>query len=1288
MKGGLIKSIPSRVNQYSGCGNLNPTGPRSPKGMHYGFDHVQRSSLQRLYKLGCGLGLILGCGAGKPAMGQSIVPVEGTQVDQQSTEYRITGGQRSPDGLNLFHGFETFGLEQGERANFLVPAGVAHVLGRVRGGDASLINGQLQLMGSHADLFLLNPAGIIFGESATLALPGDFLATTAHEINFVGGIFPAVGTVDYVELVGEPIGLGFGANTEAVLINNGHLAVASEAGLSLIGNSVINTGSLAGSTVTLASVPDNGSHYIRLSPTGSVLAYDVLPQQVVSSLAPLDLPSLLTQPSIASATGLRVNPDGSLQLAGSTLDVTNGIVLSTGTVTGRAVQLLGDRIGIFAGTITAQDGGDIWVGGNREGQGPLPNADSVYVSPMATVTADGQGTHSGGNIIFWSEDTSRLYGRVSATGGAQGGNGGFVETSSRGFLEVTQVPDVSSVQGTPGLWLIDPFNIEIRANNATNENFTPGNPFNATGSPAVLDVGLLSQALGNGSVVVSTGDGGGENGNISLLDPLTYSTAPGTSLELSAAGSIAINASITPANTTTGPLNLELQADRNGQGTGAVTFANNAVVNTSGGSLLVRGNGEQIPGGAGVSLFAGTTVQTNGGNIDIVGRDGNGAGVLIETNTQLNTNSAGEILITGASDTGIGIDFDSNVTTSSRLLSLDGQVGDTTRLAIQSASPLVDQEVQINSVGDVEVDSIDVQRSIDITTTNFLRVTGTNDQGQSLFAPDGIRISHGGAGRTPFTVGNAGRNGTAGIIATGPDDFINPVRSLLDSFSQGSMQLLTSGSTPNDCIEDCNDFDEENFDDDDFGEDDFGDDDVLDDSLDDDFDEDDNDEDGDFEEGDDFEDDDGFEDANDGFFEILEDAEITAEELATREKAVAQEYSQYLGVVSDRNLPLPEVQQKLNLVADQTGYTPGIVYVNFIPTPQATSKQILELNQDSHLLELVLITGGAPSQRLLIDTTKADIQRVVRRLQRGVTSSSLGSRYLRPAQQLHSWLVAPLEDTLRQQNIGHLAFVLPSGLRALPLAALHDGETFLVERYSLGIMPSLGLTNIDYTDIRPGEVLAAGASTFLDQPDLPAVPLELRTIANTLWPGRFFLNESFTPEQLINHRQRGRYSILHLATHGEFRAGSPSNSYIQFWDGRVTLDQLPNLSLNNPPIDLLVLSACRTALGSPEAELGFAGLAVQAGVKTALASLWKVDDVGTAGLMTEFYAKLRNSTMRAEALRQAQLAMLQGDVIVDAGQLTWSEGTLAMPPVLVEEARTILKHPFYWAAFTLIGSPW
>lgn len=1262
-----------------------------------------RAGLRKLYRVCWGIGLTtlgsgLGSGLGAVATAQSIVPGERTEVDQRAADYWITGGQRSGDGVNLFHGFEKFGLAANEQATFSVPAGVAHVLGRISGGDASLIDGQLRLVGSDADLFLLNPAGIIFGAAATLALPGDFLATTANEIGFAGGTFPAMGAVDYGSLFGDPMGLGFAPNGSAVLVNGGNLAVESDAGVSLVGGQLVNTGSLAGGTVTLAAVSDDGA-YVRLSPVGAVLSYDVMPQQMTGGMAAVDLPGLLTQPSVASATGLVVTADGSLQLAGATLDLASGMALSTGEITGSAIQLLGDRIGVLGGTVTAFDGGNIWLGGSRTGSGPLPNAESIYVAPGVTLRADGRGAGAGGNIVLWSDESSRIYGDVSAQGGRQGGDGGFVETSSRNFLAVTQGPDVSSVRGSPGLWLLDPFDIEIR-DNRTNENFTPGAPFTATGSPAVLDVGILSQALGNGSVVVATGNGGTESGKISLLDPLTYDAAPGATLELSAAGDIAINASISPASAASGPLNLELQADRDGQGTGAVTFADNVVVNTAGGSLLVSGNGEQVPGGAGVSLFSGVAVETSGGNIDIVGRSGNGVGILLEANTQLNTGGTGDISLTGTSSTGIAIDIDTNVTTNSNLLRLDGQVGDQTRLAIQSVSPLVDRAVQINAVGDVDVGYVDVSTSIDITTTNFLRVTATNAQGQSLLAPDGIRISHGGASQTPFIVGDAGSNGTAGAIATDAGNVINPTRSFLESFSQGTIQILTTGSDPNDCLGDCNE------DDDIAGDNGLDDDDVLDDASDDaldiddggdndgngpDGDQDDNngsDEEDDERRDENRDDDDDVNQGNDGFFEVLDDTEITAEELAIKETILAQEYSQYLGVRAERNLPLVEVQQKLHQVATQTGYTPGIVYINFVPNTQNSPKQILELNKENYLLELVLVTAGAPSQRLTLDITKGDIQKIVARLQRGVINPSFGRRYLRPAQKLHRWLIAPLEDSLSRQDINHLAFVLPSGLRSLPLAALHDGETFLVERYSLGIMPSVSLTNIDYRDVRQEEVLAAGASTFVDQPDLPAVPLELKTIADTLWPGQFFLNESFTPEQLITNRQRKSQSILHLATHGEFRAGSPSNSYIQFWDRRVTLDQLPNLSLNDPPIDLLVLSACRTALGSPEAELGFAGLAVQAGVKTAMASLWRVDDIGTAGLMTEFYANLLNSSTRADALRQAQLAMLHGDVTVDAGQLIWTDGALAMPPALVSESRTVLTHPFYWAAFTLIGSPW
>ena len=161
-----------------------------------------------------------------------------------------------------------------------------------------------------------------------------------------------------------------------------------------------------------------------------------------------------------------------------------------------------------------------------------------------------------------------------------------------------------------------------------------------------------------------------------------------------------------------------------------------------------------------------------------------------------------------------------------------------------------------------------------------------------------------------------------------------------------------------------------------------------------------------------------------------------------------------------------------------------------------------------------------------------------------------------------------------------------------------------------------------------------------------------------------------------------------MATHGEFKAGNLDNSYIQFWDRKLGLDQVRQLGLNNPPVELMVLSACRTALGNVEAELGFAGFAVQAGVKTAMASLWKVDDVGTAGLMTQFYTSLQTEPIKAEALRQAQLAMINGEIRVEDGQLVWSGGALPLPEVLAQANSSLFNHPYFWASFTTIGSPW
>ena len=186
------------------------------------------------------------------------------------------------------------------------------------------------------------------------------------------------------------------------------------------------------------------------------------------------------------------------------------------------------------------------------------------------------------------------------------------------------------------------------------------------------------------------------------------------------------------------------------------------------------------------------------------------------------------------------------------------------------------------------------------------------------------------------------------------------------------------------------------------------------------------------------------------------------------------------------------------------------------------------------------------------------------------------------------------------------------------------------------------------------------------------------------------MNEAFTLDNLRSQRQSYPYSIIHLATHAEFQPGKPESSYIQLWNEKLLLDRVRQLGWDDPPVELLVLSACRTAVGDTESELGFAGFAIQAGVKSVLASLWYVSDEGTLGLMSEFYYQLlqREVTIKSEALRQAQVAMIRGEVRLEDGHLVWHKGALPLPTELSSLPDRDLSHPYYWSGFTMVGSPW
>ncbi|NEP90145.1 MAG: CHAT domain-containing protein [Okeania sp. SIO2C2] len=247
----------------------------------------------------------------------------------------------------------------------------------------------------------------------------------------------------------------------------------------------------------------------------------------------------------------------------------------------------------------------------------------------------------------------------------------------------------------------------------------------------------------------------------------------------------------------------------------------------------------------------------------------------------------------------------------------------------------------------------------------------------------------------------------------------------------------------------------------------------------------------------------------------------------------------------------------------------------------------------------------------------------------------------------------------------------------------------MIEKYAITRIPAFNLIDTNYNKIKNAEILAIGASEFKELKPLAAVPVEINKITRFTWQGNALMNQDFTVNNLQEQRQKKSYEIVHLATHAEFRPGKPERYYIQFWnDEQIGLDEIEKLKLNEPPVELLVLSACRTALGNRQAELVFAGLTVKSGVRSALASLWNVSDIGTLALMTEFYQHLQKTLLRAEALRQAQIVMIRGEVSINMGELNGTKGELQLPPELSEFGNEIFSHPYYWSAFTLIGNPW
>ena len=1015
----------------------------------------------------------------------------------------------------------------------------------------------------------------------------------------------------------------------------------------------------------------------------------------------------------------------SLTSGGGDIDTSAGTLDTTSAVNGGAIALSAagnittDNITstgqVSSGVInlTSSDGSIDTTAGSLDsssrGNGGAITLRATDNMTTGNLDSSSTGAGNGGNITFSS--TQGAINTDSLKSSADSGNGGAIALSAYGNITTDFLDSYSINAGNGGDITL------ISTQGAISTGAGELNSSSATGNGGAIAL----SAIGNITTgeVLSTGNSGG--GDISFSgDSVTLgrvdstsAIAEGGAININALGNITFNDSVSSGSTaglgggaltinTPGILNLPASISTNGTdifignetspidivglpsgssiNTGGqdvtlafasdLTLGSSINVSTEGGAFTLSSLGalnierDVRTDGGDITLSA-ASIDSSGGILDSSSTTKAGGNITLNAQGNITTaalssgstsNAGGDITLTSDGGVVSSGNLNSSGVTGGGSINVSAVDQITTRVINTSSSSGNGGNVTLDPQNDIQIDLINAQGgatgtggTVDITTDRFFRATGTFTDQNGIIASistaggaggSPITIRHGGGlSGTPFDVGDATVNGTAGVIANGIDT-ISPLRSFPGSYTQGNIRIITPFVPDETAFIDPNN-------------------EPL---------------------------------ALPQSFRSLEPLEIDLA-FAEIDEFFTREYEEYLRLQATQIKSLGQARATLREIEEATGVKPALIYAVFVPETLALeATSLLDLpKQDSDQLQLLLVTAqGKVMLWRVPNTTRAEVLAVAGKLGSEVTNRSKRrtNSYLAPASQLYQWLVAPLEADLQAQGIQNLVFITDVGLRSVPMAALHDGQGFIVERYSIGLMPSLSLTDTRYQDITGFQVLAMGASEFTDKEPLPAVPLELSVLTKQLWQGKSFLDEAFTLDNLKAQRHQQPFGIIHLATHAEFNAGKPENSFIYLWNSKLGLNELRELGWNNPPVELLVLSACRTAVGDKEAELGFAGLAVQAGVKSALGSLYTVSDEGTLGLMTEFYRQLKEAPIKAEALRQAQLAMINNEVRLEGGELHGTGENLPLPPELATLENQNLSHPYYWTGFTTIGSPW
>lgn len=340
--------------------------------------------------------------------------------------------------------------------------------------------------------------------------------------------------------------------------------------------------------------------------------------------------------------------------------------------------------------------------------------------------------------------------------------------------------------------------------------------------------------------------------------------------------------------------------------------------------------------------------------------------------------------------------------------------------------------------------------------------------------------------------------------------------------------------------------------------------------------------------------------------------------------------------------------QDIDGVVDSTERATAVVYPIILPDR----------------LEVILKLPQQPLIHYATPITQADLEARLAQLQNDLFLPFTLNAVQSEAAELYDWTIAPIRAQLEQAQVETLVFVLDGTLRNIPMGLLYDGDRYLIESYGVAIAPGLQLVDPQPLTDRALATVTAGLSEARHGfSPLPFVETEVNQIQASL-SSQVLFNQTFTATSLAETIQASPFPVVHLATHGQF-SSNPEETFVLAWDKPIQLQNLNEILRNSEQsresaIELLVLSACETAKGDRRATLGLAGVAVRAGARSTLASLWSLDDETAAIFMNEFYAALKvPGANRAQAVRSAQTALLRNPRY---------------------------EHPRYWAPYVLVGN--